>query len=80
MFLKLLFVFQEDEVDPLDAFMSGIQEEVRKINRVDIRGGVKKGTKVTGKRPAWCFVCCSVITHVVLCQSSCTMFHLVSSS
>lgn len=40
---------QEDEVDPLDAFMSGIQEEVRKINRVDIRGGVKKGTKVTGK-------------------------------
>ncbi|XP_063862560.1 probable ATP-dependent RNA helicase DDX46 isoform X5 [Scylla paramamosain] len=40
-------VEEEDEVDPLDAFMSGIQEEVRKINRVDIRGGVKKGTKIT---------------------------------
>lgn len=38
---------EEDEVDPLDAFMSGIQEEVRKISRVDIRGGVKKGTKIT---------------------------------
>ncbi|XP_071516101.1 probable ATP-dependent RNA helicase DDX46 isoform X4 [Panulirus ornatus] len=36
---------EEDEVDPLDAFMSGIQEEVRKINRVDIRGGVKRGLK-----------------------------------
>ncbi|KAK4316047.1 hypothetical protein Pmani_012753 [Petrolisthes manimaculis] len=34
---------EEDEVDPLDAFMSGIQEEVRKINRVDIRGGIKRG-------------------------------------
>ncbi|KAG0710066.1 putative ATP-dependent RNA helicase DDX46 [Chionoecetes opilio] len=40
-------VEEEDEVDPLDAFMSGIQEEVRKINRVDIRGGIKRGTKVT---------------------------------
>lgn len=39
------FILQEDEVDPLDAFMSGIQEEVRKINRVDMRGGVMKSTK-----------------------------------
>lgn len=38
-------VEEEDEVDPLDAFMSGIQEEVRKINRVDMRGGVMKSTK-----------------------------------
>ncbi|XP_076054170.1 pre-mRNA processing factor 5 [Oratosquilla oratoria] len=30
-----------DEVDPLDAFMSGIQEEVRRINKMDVRGGVK---------------------------------------
>ncbi|XP_042243430.1 probable ATP-dependent RNA helicase DDX46 isoform X1 [Homarus americanus] len=36
---------EEDEVDPLDAFMSGIQEEVRKINRVDIRGGVRRMPK-----------------------------------
>ena len=62
-----LFVFQEDEVDPLDAFMSGIQEEVRKINRVDIRGGVKKGTKITGKRPAQYYVCCGGVSHVIVC-------------
>lgn len=26
-------ILQDDEVDPLDAFMTGIQEEVRRINR-----------------------------------------------
>ena len=56
-------------MDPLDAFMSGIQEEVRKINRVDMRGGVKKGTKVTGKRQA-IYVCCVVVTHEVMCMCS----------
>lgn len=54
-YFTLMLFMQEDEVDPLDAFMSGIQEEVRKINRVDIRGGVKKGAKVAGK--GICFLC-----------------------
>ena len=37
---------QEDEVDPLDAFMSGIQAEVRRINR----GGAQEASRVVIRR------------------------------
>lgn len=39
----------EDEVDPLDAFMQGVQEEVRQIRKLDVRkGGGKPPPPVVG--------------------------------
>lgn len=33
----------EEEEDPLDAFMAGVQEEVRRISKIDVRGGGNMG-------------------------------------
>ena len=44
-----MFIYQEDEIDPLDAFMTGIQEEVRRINKIEIKTGSGIGVNKTGK-------------------------------
>ncbi|XP_066140089.1 probable ATP-dependent RNA helicase DDX46 [Euwallacea fornicatus] len=38
----------EDDVDPLDAFMLGVQDEVRKINKINVKKGDKSDSNKKG--------------------------------